>query len=163
MLKFENAGKSITCMVSDEGEEYRFIMPIKPEGNVEDWMGRVDAEMKRTIHYYTKEAIFHYAREDRIEWLRKQIGMVAIIGTQIWWTFAVEDVFTRVKTDKYAMKNELSKESDDITALINLIRTDISDKLRRSINCLIILDVHQRDIVDLFVRDSKLSSDEFDW
>ena len=31
--------------------------------------------------------------------------MVAIVGTQIWWTFAVEDVFRRVKEgDKHAMK-----------------------------------------------------------
>jgi len=45
-------------MVSDEGEEYKFVMPVRPEGNVEDWMGRVDAEMKRTLQYYTKEAIF---------------------------------------------------------------------------------------------------------
>jgi dynein heavy chain len=150
-------------MVSDEGEEYKFVMPVRPEGNVEDWMGRVDAEMKRTLQYLTKEAIFNYAREDRIEWIRKQIGMVSIIGTQIWWTFSVEDVFKRVKTDKYAMKNELQKESQDIDNLVNLIRTNIPEQLRRAINCLIILDVHQRDIVDMFVRDSKLSSDEFDW
>jgi dynein heavy chain len=163
LLRFENAGKLVTAMVSDEGEEYKFVMPVRPEGNVEDWMGRVDAEMKRTLHYYTKEAIFNYAREDRIDWIRKQLGMVSIIGTQIWWTFAVEDVFKRVKNDKYAMKNELKKESDDIDNLVNLIRTDIPEKLRKAINCLIILDVHQRDIVDMFVRDSKLSADEFDW
>jgi dynein heavy chain len=163
LLRFENGGKLVTAMVSDEGEEYKFVMPVRPEGNVEDWMGRVDAEMKRTLHYYTKEAIFQYAREDRIDWIRKQIGMVSIIGTQVWWTFSVEDVFKRVKNDKYAMKNELQKESEDIDNLINLIRTNIEDKLRKAINCLIILDVHQRDIVDMFVRDSKLSSDEFDW
>jgi dynein heavy chain len=57
----------------------------------------------------------------------------------------------------------LKKESDDIDNLVNLIRTDIPEKLRKAINCLIILDVHQRDIVDMFVRDSKLSDDEFDW
>jgi dynein heavy chain, axonemal len=58
LLRFENGGKLVTAMVSDEGEEYKFVMPVRPEGNVEDWMGRVDAEMKRTLQYYTKEAIF---------------------------------------------------------------------------------------------------------
>jgi dynein heavy chain len=83
-------------MTSDEGETYKFVIPVKPEGNVEDWMGRIDAEMKRTLHFLTKEAIFLYARMDRMEWIKKQIGMIAIIGTQIWWTFAVEDVFKLV-------------------------------------------------------------------
>jgi dynein heavy chain len=49
MLRFEQGGKLITSMTSDEGEEYKFVIPIKPEGNVEDWMGRVDDEMKRTL------------------------------------------------------------------------------------------------------------------
>jgi len=162
-LSFGPGGKTIESMNSDEGETYGFVMPVKPEGNVEEWMGRVDDEMKRTLHYMIKESVFFYARENRIEWIRKQLGMIAIIGTQIWWTYSVEDVFKRVAEDKHAMKNELAKETDDINTLIALIRTDIETNLRRSINCLIILDVHQRDIVDAFVRDSKLSAKEFAW
>jgi dynein heavy chain len=61
------------------------------------------------------------------------------------------------------MKNELKKESEDINDLVEVIRTSTDFKLRRSINCLIILDVHARDIVDSFVRDSKLSATEFAW
>ena len=41
--------------------------------------------------------------------------MVSLVGTQIWWTFSVEDVFKRVKEgDKHAMKNELVKQSIDL-------------------------------------------------
>jgi len=36
-------------MVSDEGEEYAFESQVKPDGNVEDWMNKVDAEMKDTL------------------------------------------------------------------------------------------------------------------
>ena len=90
--------------------------------------------------------------------------MVALLGTQIWWTFSVEDVFNRVaKGDKHALKNELAKESDDLNNLISLIRTDISSLLRKAVNTLIILDVHARDIVDKFVRDSIMTAKEFAW
>jgi dynein heavy chain len=61
------------------------------------------------------------------------------------------------------MKNELFKESKDLTALINLIRSDIEPLIRKSVNTLIILDVHARDIVDRFVRDSILDAKEFEW
>lgn len=112
----------------------------------------------------TKRAVFNYAKSDRIEWIKEQIGMVALLGTQIWWTFSVEDVFTRVaRGDKHALKNELAKESEDVNNLINLIRTDISLLIRKAVNTLIILDVHARDIVDRFVRDSIMTAKEFAW
>jgi dynein heavy chain len=90
--------------------------------------------------------------------------MVALVGTQIWWTFSVEDVFNRVaKGDKHALKNELAKESEDLNNLIALVRQDISKLLRKAVNTLIILDVHARDIVDRFVRDSIMTAKEFAW
>jgi dynein heavy chain len=90
--------------------------------------------------------------------------MIALVGTQIWWTFAVEDVFRQVALgNKHAMKQELAKESSDLNDLIALVRTDIDSLLRKCVNTLIILDVHARDIVDTFVRDSIMSAKEFEW
>ena len=163
-LTFAKGDKVITGMVSDEGETYDFETLQKPEGAVEDWMNRVDDEMKRTLHIITKKAVFHYAKEDRKKWILEQLGMVTLSGTQIWWTFSVEDVFRRVKEgDKHAMKNELAKQSDDLNDLIELVRSDITEEVRKKVNTLIITDVHARDIVDRFVRDSILDAREFDW
>jgi len=61
------------------------------------------------------------------------------------------------------MKNELRKENFDLDNLISLVRTDISSRLRKLVNTLIILDVHARDIIDGFVRDSVLNAKEFAW
>jgi len=61
------------------------------------------------------------------------------------------------------MKNELAKENIDLIALITLVRENISSNLRKLVNTLIILDVHARDIVDRFVRDSILDAKEFAW
>ena len=61
------------------------------------------------------------------------------------------------------MKNELAKESSELNDLIALVRTEIPDLLRKCVNTLIILDVHARDIVDSFVRDSIMSAKEFEW
>lgn len=92
-------------MTSDEGEEWEFEVPVKPEGSVEDWMNKVDDEMKSSLTLMAKKATFNYAKTDRIEWICDQIGMIALLGTQIWWTFAVEDVFVQVsRGNKHAMK-----------------------------------------------------------
>ena len=47
--------------------------------------------------------------------------------------------------------------------MVELIRTDVSKLERYKINTLIIVDVHARDIVDGFVRDSILDAREFEW
>lgn len=44
-----------------------------------------------------------------------------------------------------------------------MIRTDVSKSERLKLNTLIIVDVHARDIVDGFVRDSILDAREFEW
>ena len=49
-------------MVSDEGERYTFETPTKPEGAVEDWMNKIDIEMKKTLQVITKKATFFYAK-----------------------------------------------------------------------------------------------------
>ena len=61
------------------------------------------------------------------------------------------------------MKKELAQENIDLNNLIALVRENISSCLRKCVNTLIILDVHARDIVDKFVRDSILSAKEFAW
>lgn len=61
------------------------------------------------------------------------------------------------------MKEELKRETDDLNKLINLMRTDLESKNRKSINTMIVLDVHARDIVADFVRDSVMSAKEFAW
>ena len=90
--------------------------------------------------------------------------MLALVGTQIWWTYSVQDVFERVaRGDIHAMKNELAKQSADLFDLIALVRTNIPMNLRMMVNTLIILDVHAREIVADFVRDSVLTENEFAW
>jgi dynein heavy chain len=163
-LNFAKGDKVIAGMTSDEGETYEFEIPQKPEGAVEDWMTRVEEEMKNTLRIITKKAIMFYAKEKRTKWITEHLGMITITGTQVWWTFSVEDVFKNVaEGNKHAMKVELTKQTEDLNDLIDMVRTDLDSNTRSKINVLIILDVHARDIVDRFVRDSILSDKEFDW
>lgn len=145
-------------------KKYNFSNPVKPEGPVEIWMNRLDTEMITTLHRLTKEATYYFAESERIPWILDHIGMVTIVGTQIWWTWSVEDVFRRVKEgNKHAMKEESSRETSNLIALIDLVRTDLDRLQMKKVNTLIILDVHARDIVDRFVRDSILDAREFEW
>jgi dynein heavy chain len=67
---FGKGDKQMVGMVSDEGEEYEFEAPVKPDGPVEVWMNKVDDEMKSTLLLITKRAVFHYAKSERIDWIK---------------------------------------------------------------------------------------------
>uniref|UniRef100_A0A0G4IFQ9 AAA+ ATPase domain-containing protein n=1 Tax=Chromera velia CCMP2878 TaxID=1169474 RepID=A0A0G4IFQ9_9ALVE len=163
-LIFGRGGKTVLGMISDEGEQFDFFTPQKAEGAVEAWMLRVDQEMKDTLLRIMKEGVWHYAHKDRLKWTLSELGMVVLASTQIWWTWNVEDTFRKVmEGDKHAMKDEAAKETQQVTDLVDLVRQDISSQQRKKVNTLIILDVHARDIVDRFVRDSILDAREFEW
>lgn len=84
-------------MLSEEGEKFEFQELIKPEGAVEIWMNKVEQEMKQSLHKKMKEGIFYFSKMDRKKWLMESLGMISIGASQVWWTWRVEDVFSRVK------------------------------------------------------------------
>ncbi|KAJ3144485.1 Dynein heavy chain 10, axonemal [Geranomyces variabilis] len=156
--------KAILGMSSSEGEvlEFRRVCPV--EGRVEEWMSVVELEMKRSNRTIHKEAVFYYPDMERLDWISAYPGMVALAGSQVWWTWEVEDVFHKIKAgNKLAMKHYSKKLGDQLDQLVTKVRSDLSTNDRKKINSQIIIDVHARDIVDRFVRDSIMDETEFEW
>ena len=110
-LKFGRGNKTVVGMVSAEGESYDFKSPCKAEGAVEEWMVGVEKEMLRSLHLIAKEGVFYYAKKRRDQWIKDELGMITLAGSQIWWTWEVEDVFQLHQGDKMAMKNFANKLS----------------------------------------------------
>ncbi|GLI59150.1 hypothetical protein VaNZ11_000978 [Volvox africanus] len=163
-LVFGRGNKTITGMVSSEKEgfEFRNVVPI--EGAVELWMTTVEAEMRKTLYQITKEGIFYYAKSPRTKWISENLGMVTLVGSQIWWTWETEDVFRRVRDgNKHAMKEFAAKLTGQLSELTGMVRSDLSNEVRKKVNTLIIIDVHARDIIDTYVRDSIVDAREFAW
>ena len=153
--------KSVMEISSSEGETLEYRHPVPVEGRVEEWMTAVELEMKKTNRVFHKEAIFHYANSERVDWIKTYQGMVGLAGSQVWWTSEVEDVFKKIKSgNKLAMKNYLKNLGDRLDKLVIEVRTDLSSNDRKKINTQII---HARDVVDRFVRDSIMDEAEFEW
>ena len=161
---FVRANKFINYLGSSEGEGFGLRTQSAVEGAVESWMTAAEGEMRASLHAITKEGVFRYAGADRLAWVAEQLGMVAVAGSQIWWTWETEDTFRRVrKGDKYAMKTYAEKLTRQLLELVAKVREDIPRLLRIKVNTLLIVDVHARDIIDTFVRDSILDAREFAW
>ncbi|MCO5597847.1 hypothetical protein L7F22_051931 [Adiantum nelumboides] len=163
-LIFGERNKTVIGMRSSEGETYDFQTPVTTDGPIEVWIKSVEAEMRYSLYQIAKEGVFYYAKSDRPEWIKKNLGMVSLAGSQIWWTWEVEDVFQSVrKGNKNAMKQFSTKCTEQLVDLVAMVRSDLSSLQRKKVNALIIVDVHARDIIDTFVRDSILDHREFAW
>ena len=64
-IKGSNLEMFATAMISSEQEIMEFRTPVIVEGRVEDWMTKVEMEMRRTNRLITKESIYFY-RESKI-------------------------------------------------------------------------------------------------
>lgn len=159
--------RNIIGMRSQEGEILTFERPIRVESQqqVGLWMNKVDEEMKSSLRNLTREGIQDYTKEELHKFIKNKLGMVVVNTIECWWTFALEDVFRRVKEgDKYAMKKELERQSTNLLELVKCVRRpDLTLQDRLKVNNLIIRVVHGREIVDKFVRDSILDAREFEW
>jgi dynein heavy chain len=154
----------ITAMTSSEGESFDLREIVDVSSKVEVWMTAAEDEMRSSLHAITKEGVYYYAQQNRIDWISSVLGMVSISGSQIWWTWEVEDAFKRVASgDKHAMKNLEHKLTSQLNDMVAMIRTTLPRLIRKKVNTLLIVDVHARDIIDGFVRESILNEKEFAW
>ena len=79
-------------MVSMEREEMKFVNPVECYGKVEVWMSNIEKEMKYSNRSITKDATFYYRfKQNRLEWMRKYIGMVVLAVNQLWSTWEIEE------------------------------------------------------------------------
>ena len=44
-------------------------------------MNKVEEEMRKTLKLIVKKSVFYYAKSDRVDWIKEQLGMVALVGT----------------------------------------------------------------------------------
>ena len=164
-LLFKGTSEVIEGIESQEGERLDFEAAVTCEGNpVEKWLNNVLSETRRTLRGVLKSAVFYYPKTDRLEWVKKYHGMIVLSCCKVWWTFQIEDAFQKVKKGKKGAVKELSaKLSQQLIELVTEMDRDVTKQHRKKVNTLIIVDVHGRDIVDRFVRDSVMDAKEFDW
>lgn len=116
-------------------------------------------------------------------------GNMVLCANQIWWTAEVEDVFVRISHGQMqAMKNVnlffllsviflprsfdsrsrfpqyLKQLNNQLNEVVTLMGADtLTDNDRKKFDMVLTIDVHMRDIVEGFVRDSIIDPSEFEW
>ncbi|XP_055840841.1 dynein axonemal heavy chain 3 isoform X1 [Episyrphus balteatus] len=151
----------ITAMISAEGEVVKLIRKINPQlanGLVEIWLKEVETVMLDSVHEQMKSAWDDYYQVERKSWVTAWPGQVVQGISCLAWTYEVEEAIEAADIPGY-----LTKSNVQIGELVQLVRTDLTTGARITIEALIVLDVHARDVVKYMIDQKVTTVNEFDW
>jgi len=87
--------------------------------------------------------------------------MVTLLINNCSWVINCEKGFQKAISDPNAMKKTLADQIVDLKNLIMMVQGDLTKPVRQKIMCLITMDAHSRDIIDLLVKENVKKIDDF--
>ncbi|XP_070782457.1 dynein axonemal heavy chain 6 [Enoplosus armatus] len=156
--------KDILNMVSPEGEKVGLTKGLKAQGNVEDWLCKVEEAMFSSLRRLSKAAIADYQVKSREEWVvAGHPSQVVLTISQMMWCRDM-DACLEGDHDHFAALQEFELTNfDRLNALAALVRGQLPALHRNIITALITTDVHARDIVTDLVRQKVDTRSNFEW
>eukprot|EP00767_Chilomastix_cuspidata_P003863 gnl/Chilomastix_cuspidata/3994.p1 GENE.gnl/Chilomastix_cuspidata/3994~~gnl/Chilomastix_cuspidata/3994.p1 ORF type:complete len:4491 (+),score=293.00 gnl/Chilomastix_cuspidata/3994:101-13474(+) len=149
-ISFDKKNKElVTEMHSVEGEVVKFEGPeVVASGPVEFWLTKVEDAMCYTVKDFFKRSL--QARQkgaQRIEWLFEWPAQ-GIFNTECTlWTHGTEESLKNLDKDPKSLENFLQETIQSIEELVIKVRQDLSKLQRRMIGTLVVLSVHNRDVL----------------
>ncbi|ETN06717.1 hypothetical protein PPTG_12758 [Phytophthora nicotianae INRA-310] len=158
----------IKSLVGNDEETISLVQPVLPDGNIEDWLGMLEKEMRRTLKTLCRQAAAECSSGSLREFVSKTCAQFALLGIQLSWTAECQDALQRCRTTKGIMAQTAKKHGTMLSELSSWCLTDLGTKLTRTkVETLITIQVHQRDcFLELcrLYKEKKLSdASDFEW
>ncbi|MEW5308986.1 MAG: hypothetical protein WDW38_000903 [Sanguina aurantia] len=148
----------IVAMNSKEREKVPFDRGMMPTGSVEVWLGEVERRMRGSVHKQVTDSLAAYAAGGRKAWVTQWPAMVVLAASAIFWSKEVEQAISGGKLPEY-----LTKCSNDLLDLTDLVRGKLSPQERNTLGALITIDVHARDVVQELCDANIQDASDFEW
>ena len=106
------------------------------------------------------EAKISYLNEPRIEWVRKWPGQAVLCVSQEVWTALIHTAIAGGQADLEDFLDVNNRQIDDI---VELVRGKLSKQHRVTLQALIVMDVHARDVLVSLVAAEVHDELDFKW
>jgi len=146
--------------------DYKEVLII--DGQVEDWLNKVEQGMLVTIHHNLLQT-YMAARQKSIKkdkWVKTWPGQLLITSGQMKWTADVEKALTETEAgNKQAMRGARKTQARALSKFADMMKTrpPISKIDRNKVMGLLIIEVHSRDVLEKLVKSGISSAGDFDW
>eukprot|EP00497_Spongosphaera_streptacantha_P005233 TRINITY_DN618_c0_g1_i2.p1 TRINITY_DN618_c0_g1~~TRINITY_DN618_c0_g1_i2.p1 ORF type:complete len:221 (-),score=29.46 TRINITY_DN618_c0_g1_i2:27-689(-) len=150
-------------MFSGEGEKVQLGKNLKAGRKpVEEWLGFLEQDMKKTLKLRTKEGVTDYQKQNRKDWIMGHIAQVVMTVSQIEWCRGCESAL-REENPVAALKEWYQVNLGQIDDLMDLVRGKLEKIDRRKIVALVTTDVHSRDVIRRLIDADTKGAHDFNW
>ncbi|XP_076302983.1 dynein axonemal heavy chain 7 [Lasioglossum baleicum] len=137
----------ITAMKSSEGEEIILENIISTEaarGQVEKWLLELEISMKKSVRAQVINAKDGYLKEVRSRWALIWPGQTILCVSKLYWT---ADVTKALWESLASLGKYVETCTHELHEIVDLVRGKLSTQNRTTLEALVTLDVHSRDLV----------------
>jgi len=150
-------------------EDIPLVEGVRAEGDIQDWLCRLATEMQRSMRQQCLSGSQDCFTMPLREFIAAYPSQVALLGIQMVWTNKVQDCLERPAREKL---QELDRKKKDVKQIFDELSAmcleDIESKLtRKSIETMVTIHVHQRDLFQKIHEDCKAhrikDANDFEW
>ncbi|KAL4429302.1 hypothetical protein ABPG74_002288 [Tetrahymena malaccensis] len=161
-----NYNVDITGMRSSEKEEIQFLERISPrnfKSNVEKWLLEVEKQMRTSLSKVMEEGLLDLqsGQEKRSEWVRKWPGQVVIAISQLIWTESLEESLNQSGLNGLKEFYEICQSG--LEEIVTLVRQNLTYLETITLGALIVIEVHNKDVVKRLIDDEINNTQQFEW
>ncbi|KAJ3389327.1 Dynein heavy chain 7, axonemal [Entophlyctis sp. JEL0112] len=154
----------IKGMYSAQKEYVKFkgnVSTSDAAGSVEKWLLDVEKMMLVSLREVCAFAHAAYAATAREKWVLEWAGQVVIGVSSIYWTREVEDVL--LEGNRNGLQKYLELSTQRLGKIVELVRGNLTKLGRITLEALVVIDVHARDVIGKLDEEKVSSVSEFGW
>ncbi|XP_076748638.1 dynein axonemal heavy chain 7 isoform X2 [Xylocopa sonorina] len=153
----------ITSMKSSEGEEIileKIIDTKAARGQVEKWLLELEYSMKKSVRAQVERAKDGYLQQIRSRWTLEWPGQTILCVSKLYWTVDVTNALSKsLKT----LQDYVDTCTNELNEIVKLVRGTLSTQNRTTLEALVTMDVHSRDVVTELVKHKVTNPTDFQW
>ncbi|KAK9888347.1 hypothetical protein WA026_000602 [Henosepilachna vigintioctopunctata] len=134
------------------------IIPADAKGMVEKWLVQVEHLMVQSLKDITRDSLTAYPTMDRSEWIVSWPGQIIQCVNSIQWT---ADVTESIENKR--LNQQVERCTEQIEQSVKMVQGKLDEGSRITVEALIVIDVHARDIVKELAERNIQSTADFTW
>nr|XP_034195921.1 dynein heavy chain 7, axonemal-like isoform X1 [Osmia lignaria] len=154
----------ITTMQSSEGEKVileDIVDTVAARGQVERWLLDLERSMKKSVRAQVIASKNAFLKQVRSMWALEWPGQTILCVSKLYWT---ADVTKALSSDPLQnVKNYIHTCTHQLNEIVKLVRGKLSTQNRTTLEALVTLDVHGRDVVSGLVGQRVTDATDFNW